>query len=73
MQIIQSAEEAVNRRILPPGSVVAMQGSAATPRELCRQLARDRSIRGISLVSCLPMGTSPSSSRRRSAAASPTG
>ena len=56
MQIIQSAEEAVNRRILPPGSVVAMQGSAATPRELCRQLARDRSIRGISLVSCLPMG-----------------
>ena len=56
MQIIQSADEAVNRRTLPPGSVVAMQGSAATPRELCRQMARDLSIRGIALISCLPMG-----------------
>lgn len=56
MHVIRSAEEAVNSRILPPGSVIALHGSAATPRELCRQMARDTAIRDVSLISCLPMG-----------------
>ena len=56
MEMIRSAEEAVNSRNLPPGTVVALHGSAATPRELCRQLARDQSIHDIALLCCLPMG-----------------
>jgi 4-hydroxybutyrate CoA-transferase len=56
MKRITAADEAVNARIIPPGTVAALHGSAATPRELCRQLVRDTAIRDVSLISCLPMG-----------------
>ncbi len=56
MKVIRAAEEAVNSRVLPPGTTVALHGSAATPRELCRAIIRDPALRGITMISCLPMG-----------------
>jgi acyl-CoA hydrolase len=57
MQRITSPEEAVNPRLLKPGSVIYAAGNAATPQVLLRQLAADLEIRNVALYSLLFLGT----------------
>ncbi len=56
MRIIKHVEEAVNSRIIKPGSVIYMSGNAATPKILLKQLADDVSIRSIDMYCILPLG-----------------
>jgi 4-hydroxybutyrate CoA-transferase len=56
MKIIQRADEAINPRILPPGTAIYAAGNASTPRVLLGQLARDLSIREVDLYCILPLG-----------------
>ncbi len=56
MQIIHSADEAINSTILKPGSVIYASGNAATPQVLLAQLGRDLSIKRVALYMVLPLG-----------------
>ena len=56
MKRIQTAEEAINPRVIKPGSVLYASGNAATPRVLLAQLAHDAAIRDVTLYSILLLG-----------------
>lgn len=56
MQLIKSADQAINPGVIKPGSVIYTSGNAATPQELLLQLAADLSIRHVALYSVLPLG-----------------
>jgi acyl-CoA hydrolase len=56
MKKIKKAEEAINSRVIVPGSVIYTGGNAATPQVLLRQIAKDESIRDIDILSVLLLG-----------------
>jgi len=56
MREIQSVEEVINKRVLPPGSVIYCQGNAGTPQVLLGQLAGDLSITGVDMYGVLILG-----------------
>jgi len=56
MKIVKTADEAINARLIPMGSVVYVAGNAAAPQDLLEQLAKDLSIEGVDLYSILLLG-----------------
>lgn len=56
MKIIKNVAEAINPKILKPGSVVYTAGNAATPQELLHRIAEDDKIEHIALYSVLLLG-----------------
>jgi acyl-CoA hydrolase len=56
MKRVKRVEDAINAKILKPGSVIYSAGNAATPQVLLEQLARDSSIKDIDLFCILPLG-----------------
>jgi len=56
MRIIKHSEEAINNKIIKPGSVVYTSGNAATPLVLLEQLGLDHSIKKFALYSILILG-----------------
>jgi len=56
MKLVKNIEDAVNARNIPPGSIIYSGGNAATPQALLQQLAKDRSIQGVELLSVLLLG-----------------
>jgi 4-hydroxybutyrate CoA-transferase len=58
MKIVASVDEAINSSTLKPGSVVYTSGNAAAPQVLLGQIARDTSIKGVSIYGVLLLGES---------------
>jgi len=56
MKKIAKVEEAVNSRVIKPGSVIYTSGNAAAPQELLLQLAGDLSIKDVDLYGVLLLG-----------------
>jgi len=56
MKIVKKAEDAVNAENIPSGSIIYSGGNAATPLTLLHQLAKDDSIKDVSLLSVLLLG-----------------
>jgi acyl-CoA hydrolase len=56
MKIVKNIEEAINNNTIKPGSMIYCGGNAATPQKLLKQLVKDRSIKGIELLSLLLLG-----------------
>jgi len=56
MKLVQSVAEAVNSGTIRPGSIIYIQGNAATPQMLCRQLAADTSIEHTDTLHVLLLG-----------------
>ena len=56
MELVENIEDAVNARNIPPGSIIYSGGNAGTPQALLQQLATDRSIQGVELLSVLLLG-----------------
>jgi 4-hydroxybutyrate CoA-transferase len=56
MKIVSCIEEAVNNRLIPPGSVIYVSGNAAAPQDLLEVLAADRSITGVDMYGVLLLG-----------------
>ncbi|MBP6876123.1 MAG: acetyl-CoA hydrolase/transferase family protein [Candidatus Eisenbacteria bacterium] len=56
MKRVQTPEEAVNSSTIRPGSVLYAAGNAGTPRVLLSQLAKDLTIRDVSMYSILLLG-----------------
>ena len=56
MKIVRKVEDVVNAENIPPGSVIYAGGNAATPVKLLQQLAKDKSIRDVSLLGVLFLG-----------------
>ncbi|MAE71640.1 MAG: acetyl-CoA hydrolase [Gemmatimonadetes bacterium] len=56
MKTVSDVADAINRSVIPPGSVLYTSGNAATPRSLLGQLASDLSIKEIDLYSVLLLG-----------------
>lgn len=56
MKKIKHAEEAINPKVLKPGSVVYVGGNAATPQVLLTHLADDLNIKNIAIYSILLLG-----------------
>ena len=56
MDKILSVEEAINKSVIKPGSVLYTSGNAATPRILLGQLAADMSIKDVELYGILLLG-----------------
>ena len=56
MKIVRKVEDVVNAENLPRGSVIYAGGNAATPVRLLQQLAKDTTIRGVSLLGVLFLG-----------------
>ena len=50
-KIIKQVSEAVNSKIVTPGSVIYTGGNAATPQILLKQLVNDKSIKDVELIS----------------------
>ncbi|MDF1545197.1 MAG: acetyl-CoA hydrolase/transferase C-terminal domain-containing protein [bacterium] len=57
MNKITSVEDVINKKTIPPGSIVYVSGNAATPQLLLKQLAADESIKEIDIYSVLPLGS----------------
>jgi len=53
---IKHADEAINPKVIKPGSTIYTSGNAATPQELLLQLAIDLSIEHVALYSVLLLG-----------------
>jgi 4-hydroxybutyrate CoA-transferase len=56
MKIVSSVAEAVDSSTLRPGSVVYTSGNAAAPQVLLGQIAKDTSIKGVSIYGVLLLG-----------------
>ncbi len=56
MKYIKTVEEAINSTNLKPGSMIYTAGNAATPQALLKQIAKDKSIKDIELLSVLLLG-----------------
>lgn len=56
MKIVKHPHELVNSETIKPGSLIYIQGNAATPQILCRQLAADTSIKDVEALSLLLLG-----------------
>ena len=56
MKIVTNVEEAVNARVIKPGSVIYTSGNAAAPQELLLQLAADLTIKDVDLYGVLLLG-----------------
>ena len=56
MEIVKNVEQAVNSRIIKPGSVIYSAGNAATPQSLLEQLGNDHRIKDFDLYMVLPLG-----------------
>jgi len=56
MAEVVSVEEAVNSKIIPPGSRIYASGNAATPQVLMKRLADDESIKDVDLYGVLFLG-----------------
>lgn len=56
MKTVNAVEDVINKRVIPPGSVIYCQGNAATPQVLLRQLGHDLSITGVDLYGVLLLG-----------------
>ncbi len=56
MKIVNNVSEAVNSTNIKPGSIIYIQGNAATPQVLCRQLAQDNNIHHIDTLHVLLLG-----------------
>jgi len=56
MKIVNHPEEAINNRVLKPGSVIYASGNAAAPQDLLAHLATDMSIKHVALYCVLPLG-----------------
>ncbi len=56
MRIVTRVEDAINKKTLPPRSVIYCAGNAATPQVLLGQLGRDLSIQHVALYMVLPLG-----------------
>ncbi len=58
MKIVSTVDEAINPSILKPGKVIYTSGNAATPQVLLGQIAKDKSIKGVSIYGVLLLGES---------------
>jgi acyl-CoA hydrolase len=56
MKVVSSVDEAVNSAILKPGSVIYTSGNAAAPQVTLGQIAKDTSIKGVSIYGVLLLG-----------------
>ncbi len=56
MKIVKNVEDAVNAKNIPSNAVIYTGGNAATPQVLLRQLAKDDSIKNVTLLSVLLLG-----------------
>ncbi|MFC2076145.1 acetyl-CoA hydrolase/transferase family protein [candidate division KSB1 bacterium] len=56
MKRVESAADAVNPSVIPPGSRIYVGGNAATPQTLLNQLASDTDIKDVDLYSVLLLG-----------------
>ena len=56
MKIVKNIEDAVNAKNIPSNAVIYTGGNAATPKVLLRQLAKDDSIKNVTLLSVLLLG-----------------
>ena len=56
MKKVKSAEEVINRQLIKPGSIIYTAGNAATPQVLLNQIAQDREITGVEMLSLLLLG-----------------
>ena len=56
MKIVKNAEDAVDAKNIPGNAVIYTGGNAATPQVLLRQLAKDDSIKNVTLLSVLLLG-----------------
>jgi 4-hydroxybutyrate CoA-transferase len=56
MMIVGRAEEAMNPKTIPEGSVIYTSGNAATPQVLLEQLSEDLEIKHVALYSVLLLG-----------------
>ena len=56
MKIVSKVEEIINPVFLSKGKMVYCAGNAATPQVLLKQIIKDKSIRGIELLSLLLLG-----------------
>jgi len=56
MKIVKNIEDAVNAKNIPRGAVIYTGGNAATPQVLLRQLAKNDSIKNVTLLSVLLLG-----------------
>lgn len=56
MKVIKKAEEAVNAKTIPPGTMIYTIGNAATPQILLKELINNTRIHDIELISILLLG-----------------
>ena len=56
MKIVKQVEDAINKKNIPPGSVIYAAGNAATPQNLLSQLGHDLDIKEVDLYSLLLLG-----------------
>ncbi len=56
MKLIKNVEDAINASIIKKGNIIYTAGNAATPQILLKQLAKDKSIKNIELLSILLLG-----------------
>lgn len=56
MKKVKSVEQLINREVIKPGSIIYVAGNAATPQVLLKQIARDKDIRDIEMLSILMLG-----------------
>lgn len=56
MKIVNHVEDVINSKMLPPGSVIYCSGNAATPQVFLRQMAQDRQITDVEMLSVLLLG-----------------
>ncbi|MFO8129799.1 MAG: malonate decarboxylase subunit alpha [Bacteroidales bacterium] len=56
MKKINNVADVVNASFINPGSIIYIQGNAATPQTLCKQLAADTDIRKVEALSVLLLG-----------------
>ncbi len=56
MQRVAKVEDVINRHIIKPGSVIYTAGNAATPQVLLNQIARDKDITDVDMLSILLLG-----------------
>lgn len=56
MKIVKNVQDAVNERVLAPGSRIYSSGLASTPQMIFRQMAGDTGIRDVDLMGVLYLG-----------------